>query len=228
MKEHPILFSAPMVRAILDGRKTMTRRLVKPQPVFDEFGCWYPDEDSKKRKHYAQDNHFRKGLAIDFAKYKPGDLIWVKETFCYTPIDMGCRSHKITYKADGSSIELLAPNDVTGPNIRVSMNSDFADYDRGHYGAWRSSIHMPRCASRITLEVLDVKVERLHDICEDDAINEGMNGGCLNCGRPQPCNCKAPYPDYVDSFAWTWESIYGPGSWADNPWVFCYEFQRVK
>jgi hypothetical protein len=88
---------------------------------------------------------------------------------------------------------------------------------------------MPRWASRITLEITGVRVERLVDISEDDARAEGItDGGCLNCGESETnCGCLNPQPDARDSFIYLWESINGPGSWAANPWVWVVEFRRV-
>ncbi|MDE9571395.1 hypothetical protein KKJ16_20915, partial [Xenorhabdus bovienii] len=93
---------------------------------------------------------------------------------------------------------------------------------------WRPSIHMPRWASRITLEVTDIRVERLQDIKEEDAKAEGANGGCCTCGNPQPCRCDNPDPLYVESFYWQWVDIYGKENWNNNPWVWVIEFRRIN
>ncbi|HBY0000972.1 TPA: hypothetical protein MIM87_28360, partial [Klebsiella variicola] len=94
---------------------------------------------------------------------------------------------------------------------------------------WRPSIHMPRWASRILLEITDVRVERLNAISEEDARAEGIiEGGCLNCGEPEPCGCGNPEPDATDAFAYLWQSIYGQESWNANPWVWVIEFERVE
>ena len=96
-------------------------------------------------------------------------------------------------------------------------------------GAWRPSIHMPRWASRILLEITDVRVERLNAISEEDARAEGIiDGGCLNCGEPEPCGCANPEPDATDAFAYLWQSIYGQDNWNANPWVWVIEFKRVE
>lgn len=99
-------------------------------------------------------------------------------------------------------------------------------------GDWtrpRPSIHMPRWASRILLEVTSVRVERLQDISEADARAEGItDGGCTNCGNPEPCGCADPAPDARDAFCNLWQSINGDQSWIANPWVWVVEFKRVQ
>lgn len=94
---------------------------------------------------------------------------------------------------------------------------------------WTPSLHMPRWASRILLEITDVRVERLNAISEEDARAEGIiDGGCLNCGEPEPCGCANPEPDATDAFAYLWQSIYGQDNWNANPWVWVIEFKRVE
>jgi hypothetical protein len=101
-------------------------------------------------------------------------------------------------------------------------------WDRSESGIrWRPSIHMPRWASRITLEIAAVRVERLQDISEDDARAEGItDGGCLNCGNPEPCECASPEPSARDAFCYLWHQIHGCNSWHTNPWVWVVEFHR--
>ena len=176
MKERPILFSGPMVRAILDGRKTQTRRPVKPQPFVATTSMF------------------------DISKCplgQPGDRLWVRETWRKDALGT-----VVEYRATTSALmEFIAP--------------------------WRPSIHMPRWASRITLEITRVWVERVQDITEDEAKAEGIvDGGCMTCGKPETCGCQNPRPDRRDSFANLWQSIYG--TWDANPWVWAVEFRRVK
>ena len=197
MKERPILFGAPMVRAILSGTKTQTRRAVKPQPThFNPVGVprrARPDAPSSDviRCPYGQ----------------PGDRLWVRETFCDDwHMDRGV----VEYRADGE------------------LDSDM--FDAGC--TWRPSIHMPRWASRITLEVTDVRVERLQEISEADAIAEGVHpdDACLPdddtsaFSRIGPV-CNASFP--VARYAALWESINGIGAWEKNPLVWVIEFRRV-
>lgn len=214
MKERPILFSALMVRALLAGTKTQTRRVVKPQFAMDAVpeemcatnerghqitghsGLWWcaaeGDADVARRCPYGQ----------------PGDRLWVRECFCEDPLSFGA-----LYRADG---ELDEP----------ALNAG---------GKWRPSIHMPRWASRITLEVTGVRVERLQDISEADAVAEGIERceDFFECttwrvyGEPEGSDVVAP-DDPVGSYQSLWEFINGPGSWDVNPWVWVVEFKRVK
>lgn len=177
MREKPILFSGAMVRAILDGRKTMTRRVVKPQPNLEEsyshitppngprtsygFSCWYPNAHDKKALHYGSMEHFMSGFPKDFCPYSPGDRLWVRETW------IPCRH---------GSYEPWA-RDAKAPHgwsdAFIQYRADFGS-DLDYNGFWRPSIFMPRWASRLTLEVTDVKCERLQSISEEDAEAEGV------------------------------------------------------
>ena len=209
MKERPILFSAPMVRALLDGSKTQSRRIVKPQPFNGR-----PDDEVRKQMiengALGQDASLTDLIngAIDHGFIPEakcpyghtGDRLWVRETYFGNhfqhpnePED----ERELHYRADG------LPN-FEGEESLIK---------------WRPSIFMPRWASRITLEIVNVRVERLQDISEDDAKAEGAAWGA--CGSPQEGSHKAGY-------AQLWENINGPGSWDANPWVWVVEFKRVK
>ncbi len=169
MTEHPILFSAPMILAILDGRKTMTRRIVKPQPrralAPISISAWEPGVTAFKPGDFGV---YREGTPIGRwglesvikGRYKKGDLLWAKETWAIVKDDDD-RDKRI-YKADG----------VIGSAAYRGV--DFGA--RTYYGPWKSSIFMPRRESRITLEVTaDERIERLQEITEWDAYNEGFN-----------------------------------------------------
>lgn len=201
MKERGMIFNSEMVRAILDGRKTQTRRIMKEQPVlngnfYEVFGsAWSKGMTSIP----AVPGH---SLSTRCPFGAVGDRIWVRETWARYNIDQN--SHDIAYRA-------------TTPE------------DWPEEGRWRPSIHMPRWASRILLEITDVRVERLNAISEEDARAEGIiDGGCLNCGEPEPCGCANPEPDATDAFAYLWQSIYGQESWNANPWVWVISFKRVE
>lgn len=120
--------------------------------------------------------------------------------------------------------------------VRETWQGDEADKisvykaDEGAFAErWRPSIHMPRWASRITLEIVSVKVQKLSDITQDDARSEGItDGGCFNCGESEPCGCKNPEPIPRDAFINLWQKVYGDGSWYKNPWVWVVEFMRVQ
>ena len=201
MKERPIHFSAPMVRAILDGSKTQTRRVVKqdreglldcePTPAWDAF--W-------------------QCVACPYGK--PGDRLWCRETFAIVPRTAYARSEGVQ--------QMLRPDDDHDAAIYR------AGWDRSNGGfRWRPSIHMPRWASRILLEIVSVRVERLQDISEDDARAEGIayserfEGYCT--GEAEHFNSHDPRQSYFS----LWEAINGAGSVAANPWVWVVEFKRI-
>ena len=206
--ERGMIFNAEMVRAILDGRKTQTRRPIKwKQTRFTEIG---EREDGSKWPWSEDAEH-----AFDFWHPCPfgsvGDRIWVRETFQgplfdFDLMDSYCKestpfekSEFCVYKADG----------VPAP--------EFYDADDELHSCWRPSIHMPRWASRILLEITDVRVERLKSISDRDALREGCSAADMKCG-----DCVA------DVFARLWASIYGSDSWNANPWVWVIEFKRVE
>ncbi|EPM0553128.1 hypothetical protein WJG01_004983 [Klebsiella pneumoniae] len=208
MKERGMIFNGEMVRAILDGRKTQTRRPIKwKQTRFTEIG---EREDGSKWPWSEDAEH-----ACDFWHPCPfgavGDRIWVRETFQgplfdYDLMDSYCKDPTpfekpefCVYKADG----------VPAP--------EFYDADDELHCCWRPSIHMPRWASRILLEITNVRVERLKSISDGDAIREGCSTADMKSG-----DCVA------DVFARLWASIYGSDSWNANPWVWVIELKRVE
>lgn len=201
MKERPILFSGSMVRAILDGSKTQTRRVVKPQPIYDgKFAGGWKVVD--KHGHEAATCG---PLVSELCPYgHPDDRLWVRENFC--PI----------YPQD--------PHYNGGRPIEYDYAATYQHGYRlgdliGEKKKWKPSIHMPRIASRITLEITGVRVERLQNISEADAKAEGAPWAA--CGAPQEGSHKA-------GFAQLWEFINGPESWAANPWVWVVKFKRME
>lgn len=215
MTERGMIFNSEMVRAILDGRKTQTRRPIKFPFKDRNLGCELSGNELA--------GELSAGNYLNSPFGKPGDRIWVRETFQgplfdFDQMDAYCKdstpfekSQFCVYKADGKP----AP--------------EFFDADDNLHYCWRTSIHMPRWASRITLEITDARVERLNAISEEDARAEGIiDGGCLNCGEPEPCACANPEPDATDAFACLWQSIYGQENWNANPWVWVIEFKRIK
>ena len=190
MTEHPILFSSPMVHAILAGNKTQTRRVVK-LPHNTPLGRWEPTtvggpNGGKTHKgetvlECAAIWHTRTGDCV-CARYEVGDRLWVRETFRY----------------------------IGGSDAAYAADGDRDDWK------WTPSIFMPRWASRITLEVTGVRVERLQSISEADAIAEGIE-------RPNnPVWCA------VDEYQHLWDQINAKRApWASNPWVWVIEFKRV-
>lgn len=201
-RERPILMSGPMVRALIAGNKTQTRRIIKRQPsVAVEHNGW-PVEIARLESGAWGLCHG--GVVHECVGCCPfgdiGDRLWVREAF---------RRHDgfVTYRADCTDV----------------FN---ATYGRGF---WTPSIHMPRAASRITLEITAVRVERLNDITEEDAKTEGADApsGRLG-GYPAPWATSKPGPlNYRDSYRRLWDSINGKGSWAKNPWVWRIAFRKV-
>jgi hypothetical protein len=203
MKEYPILFSAPMVRALLSGSKTQTRRVCKPQP----FDRSYSKHDH--RIAYAS-GRAENGDEIDgFFAYstssggqwqvkspygQPGDRLWVREAYA----DIGCR---LTYRADEDD----------GAHCKVKK--------------WTPSIHMFRADSRILLEIVCVRVEQLQDISDVDAVAEGI--GLTKAAIGMQLTFPAGESMAVNAYRQLWELINGAGSWAANPWVWVVEFKRV-
>ena len=192
MKERPILFSAPMVRALLDGRKTQTRRIVKPQPTFAGFTESEAGHQVKVMLEIG---------AVRGTYGQPGDRLWVRETYSEFDTNHG---KVVWYRAE----------------------SDDPDYWHGM--KWTPSIFMPKRLSRITLEIVNVRVERLQDISEADAMAEGIMAAGDDNGFQSDKDGRHYFGDPVNSYAALWESINGPGSWDANPWVWVIEFSRVQ
>lgn len=210
-KERPIIFSTPMVRAILAGTKTQTRRVVKLQPP-----AGAEHHSIANVGHPWHDIYGHKGCAVHRVRCpygQPGDRLWVRETF----MDML-----------GTGVEHRP--DPRGPLRRYAYASDhqpgsYGDEARKSYGLrWKPSIHMPRAASRITLEITGVRVERLQDISESDAQAEGCSLECMTpTGDDSGSAIYGP-----GGYLALWESINGVESWAANPWIWVVEFKRVE
>lgn len=245
MTERGMIFNAEMVRAILDGRKTQTRRVMKVQPESNQLGLLLITDSTKHsdigKYHWAESNatgnHVRSKLfSCPFGAV--GERIWVRETWATLGNEDGCyvdwednlckgdeRSAARIYRASCEQ----RPGDYGLWSIPDDAYWKPHTKEHKFEGAWRPSIHMPRWASRITLEITDVRVERLNTISEEDARAEGIiDGGCLNCGEPEPCGCANPEPDATDAFAYLWQSIYGQESWNANPWVWVISFERIE
>lgn len=206
----PILFSGPMVRAILEGRKTQTRRIVKPQPLhdggrtprvnYDDHGSVMSIGDSEKR------------IACPYGR--PGTRLWVRETFFEMADPLTSRSYdppKACYRATNEDEVICDDGDGFA---EVNKNGTLKS-------PWKPAIHMPRWASRITLEVTGVRVERLQDISREDVIAEGITE---RDGAPI-AECVAAWHE---PYAALWNTINGPGSWEKNDWVWVVEFKRIE
>ena len=207
MTERPILFSGPMVRAILDGRKTVTRRLVKDAAgaFWDHPGYLPTVVDGRVRWHCVDTGaEVGPGSPMPTSPYGvPGDRLWVKETFAERvdidgkdPAQRARAKHYLMFKANGD---------------------DPRDPDNFHtWGRWRSPRYMPRWASRLTLDVVSVRVERLQAITEEDASREGVAAALL-IGVT-----------HRQAFADLWDSLNAKRApWASDPWVWRIEFRRA-
>lgn len=222
-KERPILFNAAMVRAILGGRKTQTRRVInlKTGDTFDEHALsaaiqeWRPMYDEVAQKVVG------KTAALIRCPYgQPGDRLWVRETFQGPLIDQEEMERDPTWLKDMSRYE--NPQHCA---YRASGDScEFFDAAiEETVQRWKPSIHMPRWASRITLEIVSVRVERLHDISEADAKAEGV------IGKKEATDAGLEWFDKPRrAFRFLWQSINGAESWDANPWVWVVEFKRLE
>lgn len=225
-KERPILFNGDMVRALLDGRKTQTRRIVKPAKDRNGSGCQLAPCEIAGEVNGGDYSLCPHG--------KPGDQLWVRETHFVN--GMVCDDEpypEVTYRADPLPCWEGEEQDIR----------------------WTPSIFMPRWASRISLEIVSVRVERLQDISENDAQNEGAfftdyGRQCFHYGAPRDVGqCPAPEEHHPQRAGWSmhpttsheqclltartafanlWGSINGTESWEANPWVWVVEFKRVE
>lgn len=196
-KERPILFSGPMVRALLAGTKTQTRRVVKPQPTEFVGGPGVKLADGSPAPLVPLDDTVEPyGSEIRCPYGLPGDRLWVRES--WSPTNQ--LSHGVLYRAD-----------FTSPEV----------------GRWKPSIHMPRWASRILLDVTGVRVERLQDISEADARAEGAKECDPVSGREVLLAGPSQRGSFVLHYRDIWEQINGAGSWDANPWVWVVEFARA-
>lgn len=242
MKERPILFNGEMVRAILDGRKTQTRRMVKPQPFEDGYFEGTPSFDQFAKQCCTADPRIAEfsaeavggGAWREEAVLCPygtwGDSLWVRETWKPDVDDM---TSTIRYRADGANISIQ--NTKSAADAWLGVRRDEEQYPYFEEPKWRPSIFMPRWASRITLEITDIRVERLNSISEQDAIAEGLrifNEDNANLYYSSIAH-ELEWPndwqlDPVDAYRALWEIINGKGSWDANPWVWVVEFKTAN
>lgn len=217
MIERPILFSYAMVKALLADRKTQTRRIVKPQPpaeaqdvglfrspdpAVDGQWMWLDHPDMDCASPVGEIFRCRYGV--------PGDRLWVRETWAHVPASAYRMSTGVQQTAD-----------PTDPDMAAVYQ---AGWERSP-PTWKPSIHMPRWASRITLDVVNVRIERLNDITEDDAIAEGLEWvtpGMWAVDTSLAIIGDDPRAVYRE----LWEHINGPGSWDANPWIWVVTFNR--
>lgn len=240
MKERPILMSAPMVRAILAGTKNQTRRVVKPQPTGFIGGPGVQMPDGTPAPLVPMDDTvppFGREILCPYGH--AGDRLWVRESWQVAretldyetggeydvwewPDELGDPRHHLKgdarfgtkaalfYAADGEDKNPGVFYDLIGIDNKTILRPKEIN--------WRPSIHMPRWASRITLEITEVRLERLQDIGDEDCLAEGIypTSTGLYPGSPRAAYQKL------------WEQINGPGSWEANPWVWAVSFKRVE
>ncbi|EIH4582855.1 hypothetical protein B9L08_000381 [Escherichia coli] len=214
MKERGMIFNGEMVRAILDGRKTQTRRPVK-FPVLDKnLGCELAGNELA--------GELSAGNYLNSAFGKPGDRVWVRETWGVVSheLDEDGRIQPWTPNRPATAIhEMPFGNGYYSGHAIYAADGDFTWGDDDGYedgrSCWRPSIHMPKAASRILLEITDVRVERLRSMSQDDARAEGV----IAASGPMEAGL---------AFRELWDSIYGEESWKANPWVWVISFKRVE
>lgn len=217
MKERPMLFNGEMVRAILDGRKTQTRRVMKVQPEPSktrEGDFWFSSKKLESMVHISDFNPGNNVLVDCHLFYQEhccpfgqvGDRLWVRETFRLFDKyqECGCSDFPCNCPSHGAPIYRASHNDCEDK--------------------WTPSIHMPRTACRLVLEITGVRVERLGDISEKDALAEGLSSDAT---------VTESGDDYTglyasDRFSYTWQKIYGQKSWLENPWVWVITFKCVE
>ena len=211
MKEIPILMSGLMVRAILEDRKFNTRRIIKPSSrKAASFDFEWIADGIIKPYNVDKDGNFLSYIKCPFGRR--GDVLWVKETWSIAP-------------------PICPEQDWLTYLYRAS--EDYYNYD---YIKWKPSIFMPREACRIKLMVEAVRVERLQDISDEDAVAEGVEAsnkfegkqGYLRQYKDYSCTVEEMFHlDAYDSYQTLWESIYGKGLWEKNPWVWVITFNRI-
>lgn len=223
MKERPIIFNADMVRAILYERKMQTRREAKvfqyPDPAAsvhltannDGWIGWWPKPVSSEK---TAELYPSGGIPCPYGQ--PGDRLWVRETWAHVPAT--------AYRCSEGVQQTINPGD---PDMCAVYREG---WERSKPAGWRPSIHMPRWASRITLEIKSINIERLQDISEDDAQAEGLRkfphkGDFAYAWRE---NDNHGHGSARGAFMSLWQSIYGQESWDSNPWVWVIKFERIK
>lgn len=228
MKERPILFNADMVNAILDSRKTQTRRIINPQPEFKEgTGFHWKSAMYGIGSNYAETVRNFTNFSCPIGRV--GDRLWVRETWSTVNL---YGEIALAYKADSEVTRVVENESFQDEDGLINYDDprlekySFAvwadDLLDGEDGSWKPSIHMPRWASRILLEITDVRVERLNDISKEDAKAEGFDYST------HPSAIKMGYAiGAKTNFRHAWQKIYGAESWDKNPWVWVVEFRVV-
>lgn len=225
----PIIFSTPMVQAILDDRKTMTRRVIKPQPYYF-YNCVIGELRPDRASRYGAVMPDKTDRWIA-PPYQPDDILWVREKWrCPSGHRFGC------------DVKIMFPD---ADDFHIVQLDDLTEFDEWREKwmsrkGWIPSIHMPKKAARNFLRVTDVRVERVKDIAKQDVIREGVcNEFCAACLEESGGDCK-PRRDVdlfcgeedslVDAFADLWDRLNAERgySWEVNPWVWVITFERIS
>ena len=245
MKERPMLFSAPMVKAILDGRKTQTRRVMKPKPEFFDKGeginsNWFVEWCHPKTGCLIGEwgeSEAAPAEVIGCCPYgQPGDRLWVRESF-----QLAKATGSVGDEWVGDELlEWEGPLPKTKPGVNTfpaGMGFEWevyykADKEPAPVHWWRPSIFMPRWASRVTLKIVNVRVERLQDISKDDAKAEGVSNiwkwdKARNAEHPEHF-VRGVLNPYIANYSVLWDEINGKGAWVLNPWVWVIEFKKLE
>ncbi|WP_457299139.1 hypothetical protein [Phyllobacterium sp. P5_D12] len=239
MADRPILFSAPMVQALIAGRKTQTRRMLKPQPELLPNGTWHVSNSGGGM--VGVETADMPAVAPDYVRYEIGDRLWVREAWRsqahfdgQSPAEI-CAEFETEYGAPSCPTFYEADKQCDGHSVEL--------WQQSQPGRLRASMHMPRCASRLTLPVTDVRVERLQDISSSDAIAEGIveddgsepdifylpgsytiSGVNAPKGRLPIGQHNDPRPVYRDLI----NNLHGGDLWSTNPWVVAVSFDVIK
>ena len=197
MTDRPIIFSAPMVRALLDGRKSMTRRVLNPQPEVGPLSSEHLEDHELRGWHDLPCGD--EWATVKRLPYAPGDRLYVREAcaigWC------GENPSHVWYRADGE--------------------------DKHPEDKWHPSIHMPRWASRLTLTVTEVRVQRLQEISAADSIAEGVQCATCEAMKASACHRRGCFAS-IDAYRTLWNSLHGPDAWATNPWICAISFTVQK
>lgn len=230
----PILFSTPMVQAILEGRKTMTRRIVKPQPSIKMgVGKWLKNE----LLQMIGGQEIVTDYMVKHNPYgQPGDVLWVREKFRkHHPVDeygyIDFETTILDYAADNPE-----PLYLTDGDGFVRTNKDGSE----KFVPFKPSIHMPKDACRLFLQITNIRVERLQEISQNDCVNEGIQQLLMSSMQKAQSGGKR-FRNYLkkpelfneavssyESFQTLWQSINSPESWEANPWVWVVEFKQIE
>lgn len=198
MTDRPIIFSAPMVRALLEAHKTQTRRLIKPQPPEGSslLALFRGEGQDRHVQFIGPSGSITKSQPV---RYAPGDRLWVRESW--------------RTNGDGGRADYLSPSRMQQHSVLYEATRE-ALVLSPDAGKLRPSIHMPRWASRLTLTVTDVRVQRLQEISLVDAVAEGLSAEPLHT---ENCEPRAAFREL-------WGSLHGPDAWDANPWVVALTF----